>query len=167
VAKEAVQAHQHAAHGAIAADEILDPAGERALDQVEIHRIQHDHGVVVHPQCLRGVDPVAVPARRAQPGIDLARVIAALARQEDVIFGEGLQVARVPDRTHVPADVRTFAAGLRSREERGLDQIEVALGPHALDQHRAHHATPADYPHPIHCNACEKVMSLFYQVIES
>ena len=43
-----------------------------------------------------------------------------------------------------------FAAGLRGAEENGLDQLEVALRAHALEQHRTDHAAPTDDADLIH-----------------
>ena len=42
------------------------------------------------------------------------------------------------------ADRRAAAARLRGGEEHRLDQVEVALLAHALHEHRADHAAPAD-----------------------
>ena len=66
VLEQAVHAHQHAAHRAIAADVVLDSLRQRVLDDRQVHRVEHDDGVVVHAQRLGGVDPVAVPAGGAQ-----------------------------------------------------------------------------------------------------
>ena len=43
-----------------------------------------------------------------------------------------------------PADVGRRAARLGGAEERGFHQVEVALGAHALEQHRTDHAPPTD-----------------------
>ena len=42
------------------------------------------------------------------------------------------------------ADVRRRPAGLRSAEKRRRDELEVPLGAHSVEQHRSHHAAPAD-----------------------
>ena len=42
------------------------------------------------------------------------------------------------------ADRRALAAGLRGGEEHRLDLVEIALLAHALHEHRADHAAPAD-----------------------
>jgi hypothetical protein len=49
---------------------------------------------------------------------------------------------------------RGFAAGVAGREEDGLDQVEVALGLHAVHQDRADHAAPANQTYQLaHFNA--------------
>ncbi|KAG0922102.1 hypothetical protein G6F31_020047 [Rhizopus arrhizus] len=67
------QAHQHAADGAVAADEVAHAALERRVDHRAIDRVQHDDGVVGHAQGAGRIDPDAIPARATQLRVDLGR----------------------------------------------------------------------------------------------
>ena len=137
-------AHQHAADGAVAADPVLAALGQRVLDDRQVDRVEDDDRVVLHAQRGGGVDPVAVPAGRAQLGEDLARVVAALGGDDDVALLQRLDVEGVLQRGFVLRLGRGLAAGVGGGEEHRLDQGEVALGLHAVHQDRADHAAPAD-----------------------
>ena len=59
--------HQHQADGAVAADEVLDARCASAASITgAVDRVEDDHRVVLHAQRRGRVDPVAVPAGRAQ-----------------------------------------------------------------------------------------------------
>ena len=70
-AKQAGGGHQHQADGAVAADEALDPVGQRLVDDRAIRRVEHDRGVVGHAQRGSGIDPVAGPPTLAESRVDL------------------------------------------------------------------------------------------------
>ena len=61
--EQAVHAHQHAAHGAVAADVVPDSPGKGVADDRQVDGIEHDDRVVFHAQRPGGVDPVAIPPR--------------------------------------------------------------------------------------------------------
>ena len=126
------------------ADIVLDPCGQRTIDHVAVHRVQDQDRVILHAQRRRGVDPVAVPPRFAQLRVDLLGVVPALAGDEDVAGRERGQVFGVLDGGRALTHGRAFGARLRSGKEHGVDQVEIALGEHAFDQHGPHHAAPAN-----------------------
>ena len=101
-------------------------------------------GVVGHPQRGGGVDPVAGPARLAQPRVDLGGVVAALAGNQDVGRGEGLQIAGILDRRGGFADRRRRGASLGRGEEDRVDDLEVALLEHPAHEDGTDHAAPTD-----------------------
>ena len=77
--------------------------------------------------------------------MDVVGVVATLAGHHDVALRECLQVIGVLQHAGRSAtDQGTVAARLRRAEEDRVDVIEVALDRHALHEHRAHHATPAN-----------------------
>jgi hypothetical protein len=82
--------------------------------------------------------------------VHLGGVVAALAGDDRVELGEGVDIKRVLHQGHVLAHVRCLAPGLRGREEDRLDLREVVLGAHALHEHGAHHPAKADDPNPFH-----------------
>ena len=142
--EERAHAHQHAADGAVAADPVLAALGQGALDDGHVHRVQHDDGIAFHAQGAGGVNPVALPARAAQFGEDFVGVVAALASQDDVALLQRLDVARVFQRFLVFCLGGSRAACVARGEENGLDQFEIAFRLHAVHQHGADHAAPAD-----------------------
>ena len=76
--------------------------------------------------------------------MDRRGVFAALTGDEDVGLHQGGKVVSVPDSRRGFANARRRATELRRREENGPDEIEIALVAHALHQHGADHAAPAD-----------------------
>jgi hypothetical protein len=148
--EEGADAHQHAAHRAVAADVVADAARERGLDHRQVDRVENDDGVVLHAQRLGGVDPVAVPAGGAQARVDVLGVLAALRGDDDLAAPERLDVVGVEQRGLVPRVRRRPAALVAGAEEERLDQVEVAFGGHALQQHGSHHAAPTDQSRPFH-----------------
>ena len=143
-AEQPAEGHQHEAHGAVAADPVAPPGGERPLDRRPVDRIEDDHGLVFQSQLRCRIDPVTAPARCAQLRVHGFRVLAALAGNEDVAARERRQIVRVADFRRCLTDVGRSSARLRRRKERGLDEREIILGAHALDQHGTDHAAPAD-----------------------
>ena len=73
----------------------VTPLSERGIDDLAIDRIEHDHRVVLHPQCGGRIDPVAGPAGGAKPGVHLGRVVTALTRNECLGAHEGREIVRV------------------------------------------------------------------------
>src|SRR5471032_2246671 len=147
VLEQAAQAHQHARHRAIAADVVLHALAQRVLDDVQVDRIEHDHGVLFHAQRRRGVDPKTVPAGRAQFREHLAGVVAALARDDDLALFQFIDIARAFQRGFVFRHRRRGAARIRSGEEHRFDLGEIALFLHALHQHRTDNAAPTYQAH--------------------
>ena len=80
---------------AVAADPVVATGRQGLVDDRAVDRVQDDDGVVLHPQRGGGVDPVPIPARRAQLGEDLGRVVAALGRDDDRAALELLDVIGV------------------------------------------------------------------------
>ena len=148
---QAVHRHQHQADGAVAADEIPQTSSERPIDDRAVDRIQDDHGVVLHAQGTGRVDPVPGPAGGSEARVHVVRVVTALAAQHDVEPSEVVDVRRVQQRRRPLADVGSRGSHLGSGEEdRREIEREVVLLPHAVDEHAAHHATPADETDPFH-----------------
>ena len=146
--------HQHAAHRAVAADVVLDALAQRVLDDGQVDGVQDDDRVVLHAQRLGGIDPGAFPAGGAQLRIDGLGVVTALAGDDDVAALERSDVVRVLQRAFVLAQVcdgcGQSTAGLAGAEEHRFDEREVAFGAHAVHQHRADHATPANQSYESH-----------------
>ena len=142
--EQAAQGHQHQAHGAVAADVILHAINQRLVDDLAVNRIQHDHRVVLHTQRRGGVDPVAIPTRFAQLGVNLVGVVAALAGENHLHGFEFINAVGVFQRCNAFANRRGFAACVGCGEKHRLDQIEVFFFEHALHQHGTDHATPTD-----------------------
>ncbi len=136
--------HQHAADGAVAADPFLAALGQRVLDDRHVDRVEDDDGVLFHAQGGRGIDPVAVPAGGAQLGIHGVGVVTALAGDDDLAALEGVDAVRVLQRGFVPGHCGRLAASIRGGEEQRFDQVEVLFFNHAIHQHRADHAAPAN-----------------------
>ena len=86
VLEQAAQSHQHARHGTVAADVVFDATMQRLLDDIQIDRIEHDDGIVFHPQAGGRINPISVPAGCAQLGENLGGVIAPLTAEDDVAF---------------------------------------------------------------------------------
>ncbi|CAN0627157.1 protein of unknown function [Burkholderia multivorans] len=142
LAEQAAQRHQHQADRAVAADEVLRAVDERVLDHVQVDRIENDDRVVIHPQRRRRVDPVAVPARRAQLREHFVRVVAALAGDDGVALLQLVDVHRVLERSLVFRERRGLAARVAGAEKHRFDQVEIALFLHALHEDAADHAAP-------------------------
>ncbi|MCY1239208.1 hypothetical protein D9M72_519900 [compost metagenome] len=142
--EQAAQAHQHATDRAVAADEILHALGQRVLDHALVDRIQHDDGIVLHAQRGRRVDPVALPAGRAQLGENLVGVVAALGGHDHVALLQRFDVIGIFQRGFVLRHGGRLAAGIGRAEEDGLDMVEITLFLHALHQDAADHTPPTD-----------------------
>jgi hypothetical protein len=136
-------AHEHAAHRAVAADPVAAALAQGVADHGEVDRVEDDDRVVLHAQGRRRVDPVAVPAGRAQLGEDFVRVVPALGGDDDVALLQRLDVERVLQGGLVLRLGRGLAARVGSGEEDRLDEGEVALRLHAVHEDRADHAAPA------------------------
>src|SRR6266702_1805527 len=63
------QGHQHQAHGAVAANEVLLPLGQCSIDNVAVDRVEDDDRIRLHSQTAGGVDPVPLPPLLAQLGV--------------------------------------------------------------------------------------------------
>ena len=97
---------------------------------------------------------MAVPARGAQLWEDLRGVVAALRGDDDVAALQGVNVVRVLQGGFVLGLRGGFAACVGCGEEQWLDQVEVFFFDHAVHQHRADHAAPADQTYQLaHFNA--------------
>jgi hypothetical protein len=68
-------------------------------------------------------------------------VVTALAAHEHVTALERVDVVGVLDGARGLAHVGSGLAGLRGREERGLEQLEVLFGLHPLEEDRTDHAS--------------------------
>ncbi len=150
--EQAAQAHQHQADGAVAADVVLGAGVQLLVDDLAVDRVQDDHGIVLHAQARRGVDPVTLPAGLAQLGEDFAGVVAALAGQNHV---EGLQLVNavgVLERSNVLAHGRTLATHVRRGEKHRLNKIEILLFQHPLHEHGTDHTAPTDQTYTFHRN---------------
>ncbi len=142
--QQTVHAHEHQAYGAVSPDVIAHASGKRILDHVHVDRIQDDDRVVPHAKSGCGVYPVAFPPRGTQPGEHLVGIVAALARDDDVHGRELSHALRVLERCRFLSDERPELAHSGSREKYRLHQCEVAIGVHALHQHRSNHSAPTD-----------------------
>ncbi len=142
--EQAAQRHQHQADGAIAADKIFFTVFQCLLDYVQIHRIKNNHAVFFHAQGGRSIDPVALPASRAQLREDLRSIVAALAGNDRLHRLELIDIAGIFQWWHIAADIRRFAAHLGGGKKYRIDQLKIALFAHTLHQHRTHHTAPTD-----------------------
>ena len=142
VLEQAAQAHHHARDGAIAADVVLDALAQRILDDVQVDGVEHDDGVFFHAQGRGRIDPVAIPARCAQLREDGARVVAALAGNDDVALGQFGDVVGILEDGFILRHGRRRAARVRRREKHRFDVGEIALFLHALHQDRTDHTAP-------------------------
>ena len=148
--EQSVHAHEHQAHGAVAADVIAHVPGERILDHVHVDRIENDDRIVLHAKRGRCVDPVPFPSRGAQPREHLVSVVAALAGDHDIHRREFFHALRILERRSLLADERAQFAHPGGREKHRFDQREIAFGVHALHQHRSDHPAPTDKPDSLH-----------------
>ena len=82
--KQTTQAHQHQAYGAVAADVVFHAARYALLDNILIHRVENNNGVVFHAQGAGRIDPITLPASNAQFREHLIGVIAALAADDGI-----------------------------------------------------------------------------------
>src|SRR5690606_12070596 len=155
------QAHQHAADRAVAADKVLDAALEGGVDDRTVDRIEHDDGIVGHAQGAGRVDPDAVPACRAQLGIDSGGVVAALGGDDDGQLLESLDVIGVLQRARAFGPGGRLAAGVAGGKKDGLEKSKIVLVAHALHEDGTHHATPADQTY------CLGHMAHFYERSEN
>ena len=94
---------------------------------------------------------MAFPTGRAQFGKHFRRVVAALRRDDDVAALKRFDVKSILQNSFVFRLCRGFAACVRGGKENRLDQVEVALYLHAVDQDRTDHAAPADQSCEIAC----------------
>ena len=140
VLEQAGEPHQHQADRAVAADEILRAAPERRVDHVPVHRIEDDRRVVLHAQRAGSVDPVPAKPGSADLRIHRLRPITALARHDRVEIAKRGGIVRILQRAGLPSDRRAGAACARRRKERRVDQVEVPLVLHSLQQHRSRFA---------------------------
>ena len=132
---ERSHAHQHAAHGAVAADPVPDALLQPSLDHRQVHRVEDDDGVLVHAERGGGIDPVALPACGPQCGEDGRCVVAPLGRNDDVAPLEGVNVKGVLESGLVLGHRRGLPASVRRREKHRLNQPEIPFGLHAVHQH--------------------------------
>ncbi len=101
-----------------------------------VDRVEDDNGIIFHAQSGSRINPVAVPARRAQLRIDVAGVIATLAGDDDIQRLQRFNIKRILQRAcRAPAKLRRGLAVLRSRKEYRADHIKIALFTHALHQY--------------------------------
>src|SRR2546425_761140 len=148
--QQAVHAHEHQAYGAVSPDVIAYASGKRIPDHVHVDRIQDDDRVVPHAESRCGVYPVALPPRGAQPGKHLVSEVAALTGDDDVHQRKLSYVLRVFERCRFLSDEWPELAHSGSREKHRLNQCEIALGVHALHQHRSDHSAPTDESDSLH-----------------
>jgi hypothetical protein len=89
----------------------------------------------------------------AQLREDVVGVVAALRRDDDAAALQLLDVVGVVQSGFVARYRRRVAAGIAGTEEDRLDQVEVALGLHPVEQHGADHAAPTDKSCEFHSHA--------------
>src|SRR6267154_272174 len=148
--QQAVQAHQHQAHGAVSPDVIAHAPGKRIPDHAHVDRIQDDDRIFAHAKSGCCVYPLARPPRVTQLRKYLVGVVAALTRDDDIHQRELSHALRVFERCRFLSDEWPDPADTRSREKYRLHQREVVLGVHALHQHRSDHSAPTDDSDPLH-----------------
>ena len=144
--QQTAESHHHQANRAVTANEIPITGLYGRINDMAVDRIQHDHGLFVHPQRRRCIDPEAFPAGCAQLRMDIQRVVAALAGDDSIKRGQGLDVVGIAQRRIAHG---RLATRVRRAEEHRIEQIEVLLGAHPVHQDRTHHATPAHQTNPI------------------
>ena len=143
VGKEAAERHQHEGNGAVAADEVFFAVADGLVDDAAVHRVEDDDGAVVHAQGGGGINPVAVPAARAQLRVDGLAVVTALAGDDDVHRRERVQVVGVLQGFAAAREGRRRFTRLRGGKEGGFNLGEVFFFLHAPDEDGADHAAPA------------------------
>ncbi len=149
--KQATQRHQHQANGAVAADKGFHSVVQALGNNVLVHRVKNDDGIIFHAQRGGRVDPVTLPAAFTKLWIDFIGIIAALAGNNDVECLQRLQIKCVLQRARRPCtEGRCWLAKLGRREEDGANGIKVVLFYHALHEYRADHTAPADKTNIFH-----------------
>ncbi len=151
LSEQAADGHQHQRNSAVAAHIGLDAVGKPVLNDILVNRIEHDDRLFNHPQCRSGIDPIAVPARLAQFGVDLLGVVAALAGDDHIHHLELIDAFGIPQRRHILAHIRTRLTGLGGGEKDRFDIGKIVLFTHALHQHRADHTAPTYQTYFFHC----------------
>src|SRR5690554_6753564 len=150
VLEQATEAHQHQTDGTVAADVGLDAVTQGLIDAAPVDRVQHDDGLVFHAQGRGRVDPVTLPAVRAQLGIDLVGVITTLAGNDDVHWLESIEIVGIFQCRDILADIRTGTTHVGRGEEHRVDGSEIIFLAHPLHEHRAHHTAPANQTNLFH-----------------
>jgi len=120
------------------------------LNDGHVDRIQNDDRVFVHAQCGGSVNPMAIPASRAQLRENFGGVVTALCRDDDVATFQCIDVEGILQRRFVFGRGRRFAASVGGGEKQRFDQTKVALGLHAVHQDGTDHATPAYKSYQFH-----------------
>ncbi len=142
--EQAVQAHEQDRVGAVAADPVAPARRQPVADQALVDRVEDDDRVIFHAQRRSGVDPVPLPAALAQARKHGFGVVTALAGEDDVAARQRREVVGVLQRALVAGLLRRSPARVGGGEKHRIDVREVALGAHAVHQHRTDHAAPAD-----------------------
>ena len=110
VLEQAAHGHQHQTHRAVAAHPHFAASAQSGVDHIAVDGVQDDDGIVFHAQGRCGVNPMAIPARRAEFGVDIFGVVAALRGQDDVALGKRLDIVGVLQRRFILRHGRCFAA---------------------------------------------------------
>ena len=151
VLEQAAQTHEHEGNGAVAADVVFHAVLQGGIDYVAVYRVEYDYGIVIHAQGGGGIDPVAVPAGFAQLGIHGFGVVAALAGNDDVHFGQFGGIVGIKQGFGGLAEIGGVAAYVGGGEEIGFGDVgEIVFFAHTLHQNRADHAAPADKSYFLH-----------------
>ena len=144
-ADQAVQGHQHQADCAVAADIVLNAFTQALLNDVHVHRVENNDGVLFHTQRGSSVNPVAVPAfvaKRFEVGFC---PVTALAGNDDIASSQCVQIIGILQNRIGIRNFRCFAAGVTGREECGADKLKVVFLLHSVHQHGADHSSPANH----------------------
>ncbi len=145
LAEEAIEAHEHEADGAVAADKGMDAIVESGIDHITVDRVEDDNGIVLHTQGGGGIDPVSLPACCAQLRIDAAGVVTALAGDDDLAVAECSDIVGIAEWLASTAHVRALLPDLTGGEEKGLESgCKIVFLAHASEQNGADHAAPSN-----------------------
>ena len=162
LSKQAAERHQHQADGTVAADKGFNAVVQTGGDNVLVHRVENDDGVVFHAQRRGGVNPVALPAAFTQLRVNIVGVIAALTRDNNVQRLQCFQIECILKRATGTATKRwSRLPQLGGGEKNRANGIKIALFNHALHEDRADHSAPADKTNIFHNVFLRGVCCLF------
>jgi hypothetical protein len=82
--KKSADCHKHKRNRAISADKVFFAACKRCVYHFSVYGIEHNYGTIRHTQGGGGVYPISAPAVFAKFCIISRRVIAALARYDNI-----------------------------------------------------------------------------------
>ena len=105
VLEKSADSHEHKAYSAVSAYESLDSILKSLINDWSVHRVQDDDAVVCHAQCGCSVDPVALPACGHELRINLLRIAASLACDNNIHLFEFVDIVSVLENSSISASI--------------------------------------------------------------